>query len=80
MVSNKYKQLYECRLPAQAIRFHQDPAYEPDFQGYTGPDIPDMLKPMNKAPCLVKVGAETSVCLRLLISVILLSNAQLVHQ
>lgn len=54
MVSNKYKQLYECRLPAQAVRFHQDPASEPDFQGYTGPDIPDLLKPMNKAPCLVK--------------------------
>ncbi|KAM4582144.1 protein OS-9 isoform 6-T6 [Fundulus diaphanus] len=54
MVSNKYKQLYECRLPAQAVRFHQDPASEPDSQGYTGPDIPDLLRPMHKAPCLVK--------------------------
>ncbi|XP_015226141.1 PREDICTED: protein OS-9 [Cyprinodon variegatus] len=54
MVSNKYKQLYECRLPAQAVRFHQDPASEPDSQGYTGPDIPDLLKPMHKAPCLIK--------------------------
>ncbi|KAM4587708.1 protein OS-9 isoform 3-T3 [Odontesthes bonariensis] len=54
MVSNKYKQLYECRLPAQAIRFHQDPASEPDSQGYTGPDVPDLLRPMHKAPCLVK--------------------------
>ncbi|KAK2862219.1 hypothetical protein Q5P01_001752 [Channa striata] len=54
MVSNKYKQLYECRLPAQAVRFHQDPASEPDSQGYTGPDIPDLLTPMHNAPCLVK--------------------------
>ncbi|XP_061583573.1 protein OS-9 isoform X1 [Cololabis saira] len=54
MVSSKYKQLYECRLPAQAVRFHQDPAAEPDSQGYTGPDIPDLLRPMHKAPCLVK--------------------------
>uniref|UniRef100_A0A8C6LK09 Endoplasmic reticulum lectin n=1 Tax=Nothobranchius furzeri TaxID=105023 RepID=A0A8C6LK09_NOTFU len=54
MVSNKYKQLYECRLPAQAVRFHQDPASEPDSQAYTGPDIPDLLKPMHKSPCLLK--------------------------
>ncbi|KAM9859502.1 protein OS-9 isoform 1-T1 [Aulostomus maculatus] len=54
MVSSKYKQLYECRLPAQAVRFHQDPASEPDSQGYTGPDIPDLLSPMHSAPCLVK--------------------------
>ncbi|XP_047438375.1 protein OS-9 isoform X4 [Mugil cephalus] len=54
MVSSKYKQLYECRLPAQAVRFHQDPASEPDSQGYTGPDIPDLLRPMHNAPCLVK--------------------------
>ncbi|XP_074489835.1 protein OS-9 isoform X3 [Sebastes fasciatus] len=53
-VSSKYKQLYECRLPAQAIRFHQDPASEPDSQGYTGPDIPDLLSPMHNAQCLVK--------------------------
>ncbi|TMS18808.1 Protein OS-9 [Larimichthys crocea] len=54
MVSSKYKQLYECRLPAQAVRFHQDPASEPDSQGYTGPDIPDLLSPMHDAQCLVK--------------------------
>ncbi|XP_026163564.1 protein OS-9 isoform X3 [Mastacembelus armatus] len=54
MVSSKYKQLYECRLPAQAVRFHQDPASEPDSQGYNGPDIPDLLSPMHKAPCLMK--------------------------
>lgn len=54
MVSNKYKQLYECRLPAQAVRFHQDAATEPDSQGYTGPDIPDLLSPMHNAQCLVK--------------------------
>ncbi|KAJ8403949.1 hypothetical protein AAFF_G00342990 [Aldrovandia affinis] len=55
LVSNKYKQLYECRLPAQAIRFHQDPAAEPDPpQGYSGPGISELLKPMHSAPCLVK--------------------------
>ncbi|XP_008294325.1 protein OS-9 isoform X3 [Stegastes partitus] len=54
MVSSKYKQLYECRLPAQAVRFHQDPASEPDSQGYTGPEIPDLLRPMHSAPCLLK--------------------------
>ncbi|XP_034022575.1 protein OS-9 isoform X2 [Thalassophryne amazonica] len=54
MVSSKYKQLYECRLPAQAVRFHQDPPSEPDSLGYTGPDIPDLLSPMHSAACLVK--------------------------
>uniref|UniRef100_A0A668A8N9 Endoplasmic reticulum lectin n=1 Tax=Myripristis murdjan TaxID=586833 RepID=A0A668A8N9_9TELE len=54
MVSSKYKQLYECRLPAQAVRFHQDPASEPETQGYTGPGIPELLRPMHSAPCLVK--------------------------
>ncbi|XP_068449738.1 protein OS-9 isoform X1 [Clinocottus analis] len=54
IVSSKYKQVYECRLPAQAVKFHQDPASEPDSQGYTGPDIPDLLTPMHNAQCLVK--------------------------
>ncbi|KAI1891166.1 hypothetical protein AGOR_G00162140 [Albula goreensis] len=54
LVSNKYKQLYECRLPAQAVRFHQDPMAEPDPQGYSGPGISELLKPMYSAPCLVK--------------------------
>ncbi|XP_016314550.1 protein OS-9-like isoform X1 [Sinocyclocheilus anshuiensis] len=54
LVSNKYKQLYECRLPAQAMRFHQDPVSEPDVQGYSGLGVPDLLKPMQTAPCLVK--------------------------
>uniref|UniRef100_A0A671LZZ9 Endoplasmic reticulum lectin n=1 Tax=Sinocyclocheilus anshuiensis TaxID=1608454 RepID=A0A671LZZ9_9TELE len=51
LVSNKYKQLYECRLPAQAMRFHQDPVSEPDVQGYSGLGVPDLLKPMQTAPC-----------------------------
>lgn len=55
MVSSKYKQLYECRLPAQAVRFHQDPASEPDSQGYSGADITELLSPMHNAQCLVKV-------------------------
>nr|XP_040060590.1 protein OS-9 isoform X3 [Gasterosteus aculeatus aculeatus] len=54
IVSSKYKQMYECRLPAQAVRFHQDAASEPDSQGYSGPDIPDLLSPMQSAECLVK--------------------------
>ncbi|XP_033995008.1 protein OS-9 [Trematomus bernacchii] len=54
MVSSKYKQLYECRLPAQAVRFHQDSASESESQGYTGPDIPELLSPMHSAQCLVK--------------------------
>lgn len=62
MVSSKYKQLYECRLPAQAVRFHQDPASEPDSHGYTGPDIPDLLSPMNSAQCLVKVSCQLPIC------------------
>ncbi|XP_053085682.1 protein OS-9 isoform X4 [Pangasianodon hypophthalmus] len=54
LVSNKYKQLYECRLPAQAVRFHQDPVPESDPQGYSGPAVPELLKPMHSAPCLIK--------------------------
>ncbi|KAM8867076.1 protein OS-9 isoform 2-T2 [Synchiropus picturatus] len=54
MVSSKYKQLYECRLPAQAVRFHHDSASESDFLGYDGPDIPDLLSALQNAPCLVK--------------------------
>ncbi|XP_066522332.1 protein OS-9 isoform X2 [Hoplias malabaricus] len=54
LVSNKFKQLYECRLPAQAVRFHQDPVSEADSQGYNGPGVPELLKPMQTAPCLVK--------------------------
>lgn len=58
MVSSKYKQLYECRLPAQAVRFHQDPASEPESVDYSGPDIPQLLSPMHKNQCLVKVGVR----------------------
>ncbi|XP_051985578.1 protein OS-9 isoform X2 [Xyrauchen texanus] len=54
LVSNKYKQLYECRLPAQAVRFHQDPMSEPDVKGYSGPGVPELLMPMQTATCLVK--------------------------
>lgn len=60
LVSNKYKQLYECRLPAQAVRFHQDPVSEPDMQGYSGPGVPDLLKPMQTAPCLIKVDMASN--------------------
>uniref|UniRef100_A0AAR2J168 Endoplasmic reticulum lectin n=1 Tax=Pygocentrus nattereri TaxID=42514 RepID=A0AAR2J168_PYGNA len=63
LVSNKYKQLYECRLPAQAVRFHQDPVPEADSQGYSGPGVPELLKPMQTAPCLVKCSESCSVFL-----------------
>lgn len=60
LVSNKYKQLYECRLPAQAVRFHQDPVVEADSQGYRGPGVSELLKPMQTAPCLAKVNLLVS--------------------
>lgn len=52
LVSSKYKQKYECRLPALAVKFHQD--RDEDQQGYSGQGISDLLKPMETAPCLVK--------------------------
>lgn len=53
IVSSKYKQVYECKLPAQAMRFHHPDSAE-DSQGYTGLGIPELLKPMEGAPCLIK--------------------------
>ncbi|XP_059812096.1 protein OS-9 isoform X1 [Hypanus sabinus] len=53
IVSSKYKQMYECKLPAQAMKFQQDS--ENEEQSYTGLDISELLKPMHSAPCLVKV-------------------------
>lgn len=53
IVSSKYKQMYECRLPAQAMKFQQDS--EDEEQSYTGLDISELLKPMHAASCLVKV-------------------------
>uniref|UniRef100_A0A672T5F9 Endoplasmic reticulum lectin n=1 Tax=Sinocyclocheilus grahami TaxID=75366 RepID=A0A672T5F9_SINGR len=60
LVSNKYKQLYECRLPAQAMRFHQDPVSEPDVQGYSGPGVPDLLKPMQTVMKYMQYHLEDS--------------------
>lgn len=54
IVSSKYKQTYECRLPSAAVRIHQD-AEEPP-QSYHGLGISDLLRPMEAAPCLVKVS------------------------
>ncbi|XP_053157513.1 protein OS-9 isoform X2 [Hemicordylus capensis] len=51
-VSSKYKQKYECRLPAAAVKIHQDK--EEDRQSYTGLGISELLKPMEAAPCLIK--------------------------
>ena len=67
MVSNKFKQLYECRLPAQALRFHQDPASESEPPSYTGPGVTELLEPMHQAPCLVKVGRVREAYLVLLL-------------
>ncbi|CAM2109593.1 unnamed protein product [Caretta caretta] len=52
IVSSKYKQTYECRLPSAAVRIHQDAAEPP--QSYHGLGISDLLRPMEAAPCLVK--------------------------
>ncbi|XP_058025809.1 protein OS-9 isoform X2 [Ahaetulla prasina] len=51
-ISSKYKQKYECRLPAAAMKIHQDK--EEDPQSYTGLGISELLKPMEAAPCLIK--------------------------
>ncbi|XP_063149968.1 protein OS-9 isoform X2 [Candoia aspera] len=51
-ISSKYKQKYECRLPAAAVKIHQDK--EEDPQSYTGLGISELLKPMEAAPCLIK--------------------------
>lgn len=52
MVSSKYRQEYECRLPAQAVKFHQ--VVDEDSESYSGQEISDLLRPMSPAPCLVK--------------------------
>ncbi|KAM9115261.1 protein OS-9 [Pangshura tecta] len=52
IVSSKYKQKYECRLPSAAVRIHQDAEEQP--QSYHGLGILDLLRPMEAAPCLVK--------------------------
>ncbi|XP_072423026.1 protein OS-9 isoform X2 [Chiloscyllium punctatum] len=52
VVSSKYKQMYECRLPAQALKFQQEA--DDETQSYSGLGISELLKPMHAAPCLVK--------------------------
>ncbi|XP_074836137.1 protein OS-9 isoform X2 [Carettochelys insculpta] len=52
IVSSKYKQKYECRLPRAAMRIHQDMQEPP--QSYHGLGISELLRPMEAAPCLVK--------------------------
>ncbi|KAF6120755.1 OS9 endoplasmic reticulum lectin [Phyllostomus discolor] len=53
IVSSKYKQRYECRLPAGAIHFQRE--REEETPAYQGPGIPELLSPMKDAPCLLKV-------------------------
>lgn len=53
VVSSKYKQRYECRLPAGAIHFQRE--REEETPAYQGPGIPELLSPMRDAPCLLKV-------------------------
>nr|XP_033793049.1 protein OS-9 isoform X2 [Geotrypetes seraphini] len=52
MISSKYKQKYECKLPALAVKFHQD--RDEDSHAYSGMGISDLLRPMEAAPCLIK--------------------------
>ncbi|XP_037704045.1 protein OS-9 isoform X2 [Choloepus didactylus] len=52
IVSSKYKQRYECRLPAGAIHFQRE--REEETPAYQGPAIPVLLSPMKDAPCLLK--------------------------
>ncbi|XP_021097057.1 protein OS-9 isoform X3 [Heterocephalus glaber] len=52
IVSSKYKQRYECRLPAGAIHFQRE--REEETPAYQGPGIPELLDPMRDAPCLLK--------------------------
>ncbi|XP_032769447.1 protein OS-9 isoform X1 [Rattus rattus] len=52
VVSSKYKQRYECRLPAGAIHFQRE--REEETPAYQGPGIPELLSPMRDAPCLLK--------------------------
>ncbi|XP_003476179.1 protein OS-9 isoform X2 [Cavia porcellus] len=52
IVSSKYKQRYECRLPAGAIHFQRE--REEETPVYQGPGIPELLNPMRDAPCLLK--------------------------
>ncbi|XP_020845793.1 protein OS-9 isoform X1 [Phascolarctos cinereus] len=52
IVSSKYKQRYECRLPAGAIHFQRE--HEEEAPPYKGPGVPELLNPMRDAPCLVK--------------------------
>ncbi|XP_012407001.1 protein OS-9 isoform X10 [Sarcophilus harrisii] len=52
IVSSKYKQRYECRLPAGAIHFQRE--REEEAPPYKGPGVPELLNPMRDAPCLVK--------------------------
>ncbi|XP_016080035.1 PREDICTED: protein OS-9 isoform X1 [Miniopterus natalensis] len=52
IVSSKYKQRYECRLPAGAIHFQRE--REEETPAYQGPGIPELLNPMKDAPCLLK--------------------------
>ncbi|XP_069826436.1 protein OS-9 isoform X2 [Dendropsophus ebraccatus] len=51
-IASKYKQNYECKLPAVAVQFHQEK--EDDPQTYSGLGISELLKPMEAAPCLTK--------------------------
>ncbi|XP_056418566.1 protein OS-9 [Hyla sarda] len=51
-IASKYKQNYECKLPAVAVKFQQEK--EDDPQTYSGLGISELLKPMDAAPCLTK--------------------------
>ncbi|XP_077153887.1 protein OS-9 isoform X2 [Ranitomeya variabilis] len=51
-IASKYKQNYECKLPAVAVQFQQEKDDDP--LAYAGLGIAELLKPMEAAPCLTK--------------------------
>ncbi|KAM4702046.1 protein OS-9 [Discoglossus pictus] len=51
-IASKYKQNYECKLPAIAVKFQQE--REENKEAYSGLGISDLLRPMEAAPCLIK--------------------------
>ncbi|XP_069614689.1 protein OS-9 isoform X2 [Ranitomeya imitator] len=51
-IASKYKQNYECKLPAVAVQFQQEKDDDP--LAYVGLGIAELLKPMEAAPCLTK--------------------------
>uniref|UniRef100_K7EFK2 Endoplasmic reticulum lectin n=1 Tax=Ornithorhynchus anatinus TaxID=9258 RepID=K7EFK2_ORNAN len=52
VLSSRFKQKYECRLPAGAVHFQHDG--QDEVPAYQGPSVPELLRPLGLGPCLVK--------------------------